>query len=55
MKKTFIVLAAVLMAMTAKAWEVGDFYDQDPTGVPAVVVYVDESGEHGLILSLIHI
>ena len=51
MKKTFIVLAAVLMAMTAKAWEVGDFYDQDPTGVPAIVAYVDESGEHGLIMS----
>lgn len=51
MKKTFIVLAAVLMAMTAKAWEVGDFYDQDPTGVPAIVAYVDESGEHGLIMA----
>ena len=52
MKKTFIVLAAMLViSIAAKAWEVGDFYDQDPTGVPAVVVYVDESGEHGLIMS----
>ena len=52
MKKTFIILAAMLVtSIAAKAWEVGDFYDQDPTGVPAVVVYVDESGEHGLIMS----
>ena len=52
MKKTFIVFAAMLVfSIAAKAWEVGDFYDQDPTGVPAVVVYVDESGEHGLIMS----
>jgi len=39
------------MSVTANAWEVGDFYTNDPTGVPAVVVYVDESGEHGLIMS----
>lgn len=52
MKKTFILLAAMLVtSIAAKAWEVGDFYGQDPTGVPAVVVYVDESGEHGLIMS----
>lgn len=52
MKKTFILLAAMLVtSIAAKAWEVGDFYAQDPTGVPAVVVYVDESGEHGLIMS----
>lgn len=52
MKKTFIVLAAMLVtSIAAKAWEVGDFYDQDPTGVPAVVVYVDDSGKHGLIMS----
>ena len=52
MKKTFIVLAAMLVtSIAAKAWEVGDFYDQDPTGVPALVVYVDESGEHGLIMA----
>lgn len=52
MKKTIIVLVAMLVSsIVAKAWEVGDFYAQDPTGVPAVVVYVDESGEHGLIMS----
>ena len=39
------------MATTAKAWEVGDFYADDPTGVPAIVVYVDESGEHGLLMA----
>lgn len=39
------------MSVVAKAWEVGDFYANDPTGVPAVVAYVDESGEHGLIMA----
>lgn len=52
MKKTFIILAAMLMSsIVVRAWNVGDFYDQDPTGVPAIVVYVDESGEHGLIMA----
>lgn len=52
MKKTIIVLAAMLVtSFAAKAWEVGDFYAQDPTGVPAIVAYVDESGEHGLIMA----
>ena len=51
MKKLFILFAIILMAMTAKAWKVGDFYANDPTGVPAIVVYVDETGEHGLIMA----
>lgn len=52
MKKTFIILIAILVTSIAvKAWEVGDFYDQDPAGVPAIVAYVDESGEHGLIMA----
>jgi len=51
MKKTLLLVAAVAMAMVARAWEVGDFYANDPSGVPALVVYVDESGEHGLIMS----
>lgn len=51
MKKMILMVAVLAMSLTAKAWEVGDFYDQDPTGVPSMVVYVDESGEHGLIMS----
>lgn len=48
MKKTFIVLAAMLVtSIAAKAWEVGDFY-VDPNGVPSMVIYVDSTGEHGL-------
>lgn len=47
MKKTFILLAAMLVtSIAAKAWEVGDYYDAD--GIPSIIVYVDESGEHGL-------
>lgn len=51
MKKMILMVAVMAMSLAAKAWEVGDFYPNDPTGVPAVVVYVDESGEHGLIMS----
>ena len=51
MKRTILFVAAIAMSVVAKAWEVGDFYANDPTGVPAIVVYVDESGEHGLIMS----
>lgn len=52
MKKLFILLAAIIVcAAKMSAWEIGDFYANDPTGVPAVVVYVDDSGEHGLIMS----
>ena len=46
MKKIFIVFTTLLMAITAKAWEVGDFYNLD--GIPSIVVWVDSSGEHGL-------
>ena len=51
MKKTIFFVAALVMSMVAKAWEVGDFYANDPSGVPALVAYVDETGEHGLIMS----
>lgn len=50
MKKTFIVLAAMLVtSVAAKAWEVGDYYNLD--GVPSIVVWVDSTGEHGLRMS----
>lgn len=46
MKKAFILLSVMLIATMAKAWKVGDYYDAD--GIPSIIVYVDESGEHGL-------
>lgn len=51
MRKTAFIIASLLTCVIAKAWEVGDFYPNDPSGVPAIVVYVDESGEHGLIMA----
>lgn len=51
MKKTFLVIAAMAMSLVAQAWEVGDFITNDPTGVPAMVVYVDQTGKHGLMMS----
>ena len=51
MKKIFLFVAALVTSMVAKAWQVGDLYANDPTGVPAIVVYVDESGEHGLMMA----
>lgn len=49
MKKSILLVAALSLCMVAKAWEVGDYYDVD--GVPSVVIWVDETGEHGLRLS----
>lgn len=46
MKKILLALAVICNCMMAKAWNVGDYYDAD--GVPSVIVYVDETGEHGL-------
>lgn len=51
MKKSFLFIAALVLSMAAKAWEVGDFYVDEQTGVPALVAYVDKTGEHGLIMS----
>ena len=51
MKKSIFILAALTVSVVAKAWNLGDFVTDDATGVPALVVYVDESGEHGLLMS----
>ena len=51
MKKIILMAAVLVTSLTAKAWKVGDFYPNDPTGVPAAVAYVDETGEHGLLIS----
>lgn len=50
MKKKLVLLFSLLCAIYAKAYNVGDFYNKD--GVKGVVVKVDASGEHGLIMSL---
>lgn len=44
-----ITFAIVACSVLAKAYEVGDIVPQN--GFDAVVVYVDESGEHGLMIS----
>lgn len=51
MKKSIFVLVLIAVSVAAQAWEVGDFMVDEQTGVPAIVVSVDESGEHGLIMS----
>lgn len=49
MKKLILVIAIVMYSILAKAYEVGDIIPQG--NFDAVVVYVDESGEHGLMIS----
>lgn len=52
MKKIYLVLfalVAVICSVNAQ-YKVGDIYDKD--GVKGMVVTVDDSGEHGLLLSL---
>lgn len=51
MKKVCVSLALMLTTIASFAWEVGDFYVDSTTGVPSIVAYVDESGEHGLLMS----
>lgn len=50
MKKKLVLLFSLLCVIYAKAYNVGDFYNKN--GVKGVVVKVDASGEHGLIMSL---
>lgn len=52
MKKTFITLVAMLFtSFAAEALQVGDFYVDNQTGVPSIVVYLDASGQHGLLMA----
>ena len=46
MKKTILFIAAIAVSVVVKAWKVGDYYDAD--GIPSIIVWVDDSGEHGL-------
>lgn len=53
MKKLFVLFTCLLgmaLSVNANSYKVGDIYDQN--GVKGMVVVVDESGEHGLLLSL---
>ncbi len=47
--KLKLFLALLLMPLLTRAIEVGDFMEIDET--PCVVIYVDETGEHGLVMS----
>lgn len=50
MKKILFAITAMLCALSANAYKVGDYYEKD--GLRGIVVRVDASGEHGLIMSL---
>lgn len=50
MKKILFTLLALLCTVIAHAYNVGDYYEKD--GLKGIVVRVDASGEHGLIMSL---
>lgn len=51
MKKTILILLLLLTGVCANAqYKIGDIYNKD--GLKGLVVDVDESGKHGLILSL---
>lgn len=50
MKKFLIIIMTFLCTISASAYRIGDIYNKD--GVQGIVVQVDASGEHGLIMSL---
>lgn len=50
MTKLFVAAMAMLLTVSVKAYKVGDYYEKD--GLKGIVVRVDDSGEHGLIMSL---
>ena len=50
MKKNLVLLFALLCVIYAKAYNIGDFYNKN--GIKGIVIKVDASGEHGLIMSL---
>ena len=53
MKKLFGVLLGLMVAISALAgngYKIGDIYSEN--GLKGIVVYVDNSGSHGLIMSL---
>lgn len=51
MKKNFLLVAFIALSTLVNAYEVGDWFFDPQTGVPSVVVFVDQTGAHGLIMS----
>ena len=51
MKRFIFTLFILCTALSMHAYEVGDWFIEEATGMPVVVVYVDQSGEHGLIMA----
>lgn len=49
MKKLLTIAALLYACLGAKAIKVGEYMEIDET--PCVVIYVDETGEHGLVMS----
>ncbi|MBQ0049729.1 MAG: hypothetical protein KBT12_05800 [Bacteroidales bacterium] len=49
MKQKLILLTLLLTCIGVQAIEVGEYMEIDET--PCVVIYVDETGEHGLVMS----
>lgn len=50
MKNFLFTLLLLLCSVIANAYNVGDYYEKD--GLKGIVIRVDASGEHGLIMSL---
>lgn len=51
MKRIVAFLFLISLAFLSWGYEVGDLYIDPNTGVPSIVVYVDNTGEHGMIMS----
>ncbi len=49
MKKSVLLLCALMCTVLVRAQGLGDYMEID--GVPGFVFYLDESGEHGLVMS----
>lgn len=50
MRKFFIILCVVMCSVCVKGQKLGDYMEID--GVPGFVFYLDETGEHGLVMSM---
>ena len=48
-KLFLLAIIAVCFCTNVNAVELGDYMEID--GVPSIVIYVDASGEHGLVMS----
>lgn len=51
MKRLFLYFCFISVTIFASAWEVGDWFVEETTGMPVLVIYVDQSGEHGLLMA----